>query len=111
MQVCNRGALRLAIGARVPGRSEPVPLVELQPGGRAWLPVLRPEPGLLSFRPAKGTVHNLRKTLGFSVKSQKLIHLAAGCTTRAVCACPGRLTLVTNGRQSMWACEPDADAG
>lgn len=55
MQVCNRGALRLAVGARVPGRSEPVPLVELQPGGRAWLPVLRPEPGLLSFRPAKGT--------------------------------------------------------
>ena len=55
MQVCNRGALRLAVGARVPGRSEPIPLMELQPGGRAWLPVLRPEPGLLSFRPARGT--------------------------------------------------------
>lgn len=31
--------------------------MELEPGGRAWLPVLRPEPGLLSFRPARGMLY------------------------------------------------------
>lgn len=50
-QVVNHTAMEVALGMRQSMRRDPVEISSLSPGRHAYLPVLRPEPGMLCICP------------------------------------------------------------